>query len=296
MVAIIFCTATLCLPKFLKLSKQQFIVIASAFTLLLALLIFGKTVNPNKPTQPVVDAAQQINFTEQLANIKQALKPYQQNKLAVLELQLNAEKTSDKLTALNSLSNYWKDSIGIKEPYLFYLAEAAKLDNSEKTLTFAAQQITDNLLTVAEPALQHWLATNAKVLFDKALVINPNNDSSKIGLGACYILGDISNNPMQGILPVREIANKNPHNLYAQLILGLGGRKSGQFDKAIERFSIINQHQPNNTEIVLQLAECYELKGDKLNAVKWYEKGKNLITNADIKTEIDKRIKQISKH
>ena len=40
--------------------------------------------------------------------------------------------------------------------------------------------------------MQNWLATNAKDLFERALEVNPDNDSSKIGLGACYIFGNIS--------------------------------------------------------------------------------------------------------
>ena len=68
-------------------------------------------------------------------------------------------------------------------------------------------------------------------LLDKALVINPNNDSAKINLGACYLFGNISDNPMQGILKVKEVVDKNPHNTYGQMILALGGKKSGQYEK-----------------------------------------------------------------
>jgi hypothetical protein len=90
------------------------------------------------------------------------------------------------------------------EPYAYYTSEAAKLENSEKSLTFAAHLFLDNLLTEGDPAMQHWLGENAKVLLDKALVINPANDSSKIGLGICYMFGNISDNPMQGILEVKK--------------------------------------------------------------------------------------------
>jgi tetratricopeptide (TPR) repeat protein len=141
-----------------------------------------------------------------------------------------------------------------------------------------------------DPAMQNWLATNAKVLLEQALQINPANDSSKIGLGACYILGNISDNPMQGILPVREIAQKNPNNLYAQYILALGGKKSGQYDKAIERFMIISNAEPDNVEIDLHLAECYDMKGDKQNAIKWYTKVKGKVKNPNALKELNDRI------
>jgi cytochrome c-type biogenesis protein CcmH/NrfG len=51
------------------------------------------------------------------------------------------------------------------------------------------------------------------------------------------------------------------------------------------------QHQPDNIEAILMLAEAYERQNDKANAVKWYLTGKKQIKNADIAKEIDERIK-----
>jgi tetratricopeptide (TPR) repeat protein len=275
--------------------KKQIVVLSIGITLLLLLVIFGKTVNPNKERQlRVVNKSKEtLDIKNVLASSKQRLAPYQIAKLGKLEVASDRANNLDKIAIFQELANFWKDSARVYEPYLFYIGEIAKLENSEKSLTFAAQQFTSSLLEVAEPAIQNWLATNAKVLFDKALVINPNNDSSKIGLGACYILGNISDNPMQGILPVKDIASKNPDNLFAQLVLGLGGKKSGQYDKAIERFLIIVNKQPDNIIIVLQLAECYEIKRDSPNAKIWYEKALKLVNNQDIKKEIAKRISEL---
>jgi tetratricopeptide (TPR) repeat protein len=176
------------------------------------------------------------------------------------------------------------------EPYAFYTAEAAKLENSEKTLTFAAHLLLNNLKTESEAPMQNWLATNAKDLFQRALVLNPANDSSKIGLGACYIFGNISDNPMEGIGPIREVVQRDPDNIFGQLILGLGGVKSGQYDKAIERFAIIVKKEPDNLEAILNLAEAYDRKGDNANAVKWYKIVKGKIPNPDAQKELDTRI------
>jgi tetratricopeptide (TPR) repeat protein len=280
------------------ITKQKYLIIAAIGSLLL-LLFLAKTINPNKKeTQPIANSAQiseveTLSFSQILSKAKQGLKPYQISYLAVLEAQVNREETSAKIHTFHRLANFWKDSVHLFEPYGFYTSEAAKLENSEKSLTFAAQQFIDNLLVVNEPSLQNWFATTAKVLLDKALLINPANDSSKIGLGACYILGNISNNPMQGILPVREIAAKNANNIYAQTILGLGGKKSGQYDKAIERFLVVAKLEPSNIEAIINLAECFELKKDNTNAKIWYKNAKGIIKNEEIKKEIEKRINDL---
>ncbi|MBS4042588.1 MAG: hypothetical protein KGZ59_02105 [Chitinophagaceae bacterium] len=277
------------------MQKKQIYLLSIAALLLIILLIFGKTIDPKKKVvaSNMQQTQQVLDFDDLISHAKEELTPSQKIVLNKIETRLNTGSIQDKIHNYKHLANFWKDTVALYEPYLFYTAEAAKLENSEKSLTFAAQQFTSSMLDVADPSIQNWLATNAKVLFEKALALNPNSDSNKIGLGACYILGNISDNPMQGILPVREIATKNPNNLYAQYILGLGGKKSGQLDKAIERFLIIVKSKPNHIESILHLAECYEMKSDKINAKIWYLKASELIPNEAIKKEIANRINEL---
>ena len=275
-------------------------MVSGGILLVIIIFFFGKTIPPKKSIVVSSTAAQNqvqkvVEFAELLSKAKQRLTPEQSERITRLENSVTrGDVKEQQLHIYHQLARFWKDSAKIFEPYVFYTAEAAKLENSEKNLTFAAHQFLDNLMIEGDPAMQTWLATNAKDLLEKALVLNPTSDSSKIGLGACYILGNISSNPMQGILPVREIAQKNPDNLYAQLILGLGGKKSGQYDKAIERFTIIVTKQPKDLEAKLHLAECYDLAGDKVNAVKWYGEVKKRIPNPKAQEELDNRIKQLN--
>jgi len=232
-----------------------------------------------------------------LDGAKTALNASQKISLLSIENQLVSVKTSaDSIKLYKQLAKFWADSAQRVEPYLYYTYSAALLENSEKSLTFAAQQLIDNLTSPdAPPAMLNWIAVNAKVLLEKALVLNPNNDSTKINLGACYLFGNISDNPMQGILKVKEVVDKNPQNIYGQLILGLGGKKSGQYPKAIERFNTILKLSPNNLEAMVNLAECYELTNQKDQAIEWYTKMKVLVNNPAAKDAIDKRIKELKK-
>ncbi len=282
------------------MKRQQYILISGAIILFSAIFFFGPTVAPGKgKSKPTQNAENQghnngFHFDDIEAAAKKNLTPDQLQRITALENSVvRGDVNNQQLHVYHQLAKFWKDSARNFLMYAWYTGEAAKLDNSEKSLTFAAHLYVDNLLAEGEPAMQHYLAENGKVLLDKALAINPANDSSKIGLGACYILGNISDQPMQGILPVREIAEKNPNNLYAQLVLGLGGKKSGQYDKAIERFNIIVQKDPSDLGARLHLAECYDLKGDKQNAIKWYEVVKKIIPNAEAKKELEQRINQL---
>ena len=232
-----------------------------------------------------------------LEGAKTTLTGSQKISLLSIENQLTTSKSvKDSIAIYRQLSKFWADSAQRVAPYLYYTYSAALLENSEKSLTFAAQLLVDNLTTQeAPPAIQNWMAVNAKVLLEKALVINPNNDSATINLGACYLFGNISDNPMQGILKVKEIVDKNPQNVYGNLILGLGGKKSAQYPKAIERFIAVIKLQPSNLEAMINLAECYELSNQNEAAIEWYNKVKKLVNRPEAIEAIDKRIKELKK-
>lgn len=278
------------------MKTKQLIVVGGGLLLFTALFFFGRTV-PLKDKKTATAQqdnhaeAESFNFTDLLQKAKEKLNNNQLQRITALENSvIRGDVKEQQMHVYHQLAKFWKDSAKIFEPYAYYTAEAAKLENSEKSLTFAAQLFIDNLFDEGNPAMQTWLANNGKVLLEKALEINPNNDSSKIGLGACFILGNISNQPMQGILPVKAIADKSPDNLYAQWVLGLGGKKSGQYDKAIERFGIIVKKEPKNLGAMLHLAECYDLKGDKPDAIKWYQMVQTIIPNPEAKKELQNRI------
>ncbi|MCW3109192.1 MAG: tetratricopeptide repeat protein [Segetibacter sp.] len=279
------------------MKKQQILLVGGGFLLFILLFFFGNTIPPKKPAPVAANTPHEqkkIETEKLLTHAKERLTPQQLEKVTSLE---NSVKRGDvknqQLIVYKTLASFWEDSVRLFEPYAYYTAEAAKLENSEKSLTFAAHLFLTNLKTEADPPMQNWLATNAKDLFQRALELNPTNDSSKIGLGACYIFGNISDNPMEGIAAIREVVQRNPGNLFGHLILGLGGVKSGQFDRAIEHFKIIVDKQPDNLEAALNLAETYDQKGDKENAIKWYKEVKGKVPNPEAQKELDTRIKAL---
>ncbi len=276
---------------------QVFVVIIALVLLGLLYFVAPRSNNELKPASSNSAENQTVTNKSIIDDAKTSLSAEFKISLLSIENQLSRSKnTTDSLMYTRKLARFWADSANRLTPYLYYTYSAALLENSEKSLTFAAQQLIDNLITPdAPPALLPWMAGNAKVLLEKALEINPNNDSAIINLGACYLFGNISDNPMQGILKVKQVVDKNPQNAYGQFILALGGKKSGQYDKAIERLLIVVSLQPSNLEAMVHLAECYELANQKEDAIQWYTKVKDLVNVPDAKAAITKRIKELKK-
>jgi tetratricopeptide (TPR) repeat protein len=288
------------------MKRQQYLVAGTAVLVLLALYIFGQTVPPHqKPNAAMAGVAgappgKSVGLQEILQAAQARLTPGQLSYVNRLQQSVvRGDVQTQQLNVDRQLAEFWKDSVSDGFLlYAYYTGEAGKLEKSEKKLTFAAQLFLQSLRGQDDPALTGWMATDAKELFEKALELNPNNDSSKIGLGASYIFGSQAGNPMevmQGIQRILEVARRDSTNMYAQLMLGWGGLESGQYDKAIERLTTVVRHQPANIEAILLLAEVYQQKGDKANAVNWYAAAKRQLgdQNPEMTREIDKRIQSL---
>jgi tetratricopeptide (TPR) repeat protein len=227
--------------------KQQLILTGAGILLISFLFFFGKTV-AKKEVSAIPDNANAIvprfNLDNYLQLAKQKLPVSQQNYLANLE---NSVKRGDvkeqQIKAYNQLASFWKDSTHEHELYNFYTAEAAKLVNSEKNLTFAARLILKDLRNEENVAKRGWEAEQAIALFEKAIELNPANDSLKVGLGSCYVFGKgmagDAQETMKGIQQLLQVVKKDSSNMQAQLVLGIGGVISTQYDKAVDRLQTV---------------------------------------------------------
>ncbi len=281
------------------MKKQQLILTGAGILLICSLLFFGKTV-ANKENTAIKGAAKAVtpkfNLDMYLLTTKQKLTINQQTYLANLE---NSVKRGDvkeqQIKAFNQLSDFWKDSVHVQDLHNFYTAESAKLVNSEKNLTFAAQLILRDLRNEEDLTKRGWKAEEAILLFEKAIELNPANDSLKVGLGSCYVFGKgmagDAESTMKGIQQLLQVVKKDSANMQAQLVLGIGGVISTQYDKAVDRLQTVVKNEPANVEAISWLADAYAGKGDKPNALKWYEISKRMINNPAYSKEVDDRIK-----
>jgi tetratricopeptide (TPR) repeat protein len=259
--------------------------------LLYVIYFFGNTIPPKKaPAQAAGSMTHDSSFN--IDNVLKASKiqltPQQHTTVEQLENSIvRGDIKHQRAEVYKQLAAFYRDTAHMLLPFAYYTGEAAKLENSEKSLTFAARFFLECARSQRDEGL--------KKLFEKALVLDPGNDSLKVGLGSCYIYGTIADNPMQGIMLIREVAERDPSNMYAQYMLGVGGLMSGQLDRAIDRLSLVASRQPDNVEAKLMLAEAYERKGDKPGAIKWYEAVKEHVNNPDIVQELEQRIQSLKK-
>jgi len=279
--------------------KKQYILIGSGLLLVALLFFFGRTVADKKKDIPVATAQTSIkDFDIQhfIDSEKIKIPPAQAILLSKMENGISrGDVVAQQIKANEALAAFWKDSLKVYEPYAFYISAAAKLDNSEKNLTFAARLISENLRGENDEAKLKWETGLAIDLYQRAIKLDPGNDDLHIGLGSCYIYGrGRTGDPqetMEGIKELLDVVRRDSTNMKAQMMLGVGGIVSGQYDKATDRLLKVVTADPKNAEATAYLADAYAGKGDKTEAVKWYNISKRLINNPEYSKEVDARIK-----
>lgn len=279
--------------------RKRIYLAGAGVAFLLILLLFGKTESAKTEVLQTQAATPEFKIQTVITQEKQKLSPIQL--VYVTNIENNISRGDVKKQSENqyaTLANFWKDSVAAFVPYAYYLSEAAKLDNSEKNLTFAARLILENMRRETKTDLKVWEAQIAATLFEKALQLNPDSDDLKVGLGSCYVygqgmIGDAAQT-MKGIQQLLQVVKKDSNNMQAQLVLGIGAVISNQNDKAIERLKKVVDFDAHNLEAVSWLADAYAAEGDKKNAIKWYEQSKHLVNNPAYSKEVDERIKALN--
>ena len=282
--------------------KKQYILLGTSSILLLLLFFFARRTSDKANTTvalltnstPLPHFSIEKFIVQEKAKLAQGMLV----QLTTLENEVKSNAALGSQVKSNyALANFWKDSVKVFEPYAFYYSTASKLENSEKNLTFAARLYLSNLRNEQIDDVLAWKTSEAISLFNKAIILNPSDDELKIDLGSAYIYGKgRTGNPaetMEGIKTLLDVARKDTNNMRAQLMLGVGGVLSGQYDKAIDRLIKVTATNPNSVEAVAYLADAYAGKGNKAEAIKWYNISKRLINDKHYTEEVDERIKKL---
>ena len=131
--------------------------------------------------------------------------------------------------------------------------------------------------------------SNYQLVLDK----NPNNLNAKTDLGVCYAEG--SNEPMKGILLLREVVTADPNHEMAQFNLAMLSIKSGQLDKAIDRLNTVLKINPKRIDVYFYLGQVYSSKGDNAKAIENMKLFVSKTDDPNAAAEVKKMIEALEK-
>jgi len=201
-----------------------------------------------------------------LMTAKAALDSVQRIRLSTLET--SPEVRSGDTSALRTMGQFW-DTVGVPAAAAIWFSRKAEKVSSENAHLEAAYRFFDAFRLAPDSGLKAEFVQRAIGHYSKVLEFNPGNLNAKTDLGACYAEGTAE--PMKGIMMLREVVTENPRHEMAQYNLGMLSVKSGQLDKAIERFKTVLEINPGRTEVHYYLGNIWLQKGDTATAVVEYE-------------------------
>jgi tetratricopeptide (TPR) repeat protein len=231
-------------------------------------------------------------FNQQLESVKSNLETIDLAHLERFEqlLESSSSKT-DKIIWLDSLIVRWDKLMrpGIAAEYTIQKAETSNLAEhweiaGKRYLSMIAFFSGDDKFHIGERAVYS---------LNKAIETGGTNESLETLFAIATVEG--TKEPMPGILKLRDIAEKNPMNLEAQLNLGFFSMQTGQYDKAVERFKKVLEIDKEYLSVRFYMSEAYLAQGNKeeaVNQLKQYIKDIDPSEKLAIE-EAQKRIKNI---
>jgi tetratricopeptide (TPR) repeat protein len=271
------------------LNNKKLSIIVGAFILfvLLYIAINQATLKSEKQSVAIV----QSEFIEIIRDSALASLPKIDRELYTsLQNRIEKLKPEGKLILADSLRAFWAYR---KKPHLeaFEVEKKAGITGkfedwklSGDGYFFAARYMPD--------AIKPELYKRAIKVYERADSLSTQFDTElKNNLAVCYV--ESSSNPMKGIGLLREVLSVDSNNIQAILNLGYFSIKSGQTDKAIERFLRVTEIDPNYADAYVYLGDVYESLNDIKNAIKYYEIYQSKVDDTHIKEDISNYIKNL---
>lgn len=281
------------------LQRKQIVVIGSVAVLMglmLSLDIQG-LVKPNEGAAAAnasgtaqVEKVKEVSLEDISLKSKESLNASLKKQISDLEAQLKSSSESEKLNIQKQLAQQW-DDVNQTTPAAFYYELIAEKEPNFDSWLKAGDKFTDAYQQSMDTLVQPALVQKAISSYQKADKIKPNTLEVKTGLGIAYVTG--TPNPMQGITLLLDVVKQDPKNLKANLNLGLFSMKSGQFDKAVERFKTVIDIAPS-AEAWFYLASSYENMDRKAEAIAAYLKTKEIAADPNMSTFVDRKVNELS--
>jgi tetratricopeptide (TPR) repeat protein len=264
----------------------------------IAIFYWGATIPPAKKTvgnmpaagsPPGSNTVKPASFDSILTAAKAQLPVVVADSVATIEKQLAAIRDSSRMAAVfRQLAGVYGRSMQYNV-FAFYTARAAKLENSEKSLTFAGRLFLQLMSDTVSQSVQQWQAEQAIGSLQQALSLDSSDEDARIGLATAYIEGQ--GQVMNGVQQLLYITRKNPEDVPANIMLAKLDMQRGDNAKAIGRFEGVLKQEPKNTEALYFMAEAYKNSGDKKKAIALFEQCKKIVDRPDFSRDIDGYIK-----
>lgn len=235
------------------MNKQQLILIGSAVALFFILYFGCGTQSKEQKAigQSRALTTESLDIKSHIEKISASLPASQ--KAAIQSL----DKESKDPSVLKQISAAWHDAQH-DEIAAWYAEKIADIEKTEEAWSIAGANYYLAIGQNEDKSVRDFCTQKAVNAFQNAASINPTKIEHKVNMALCYTENPPQDNPMKGILLLRELEKSNPDNAIINIQLARLAIKTGQFDKAIARLEKVIAADPTNKKAVCLLAEAYK--------------------------------------
>lgn len=260
------------------MTKLQRIIILIAVGLFLLLYFgvntpfFGLGTKSNEQRQLEKTRSLQAESTDisvLLKNAKSALSSAQSGRVFLLEQELSEmQDDSVRIAQLQRLSGTWFD-LGHPAIAGYYAQEVADIAGTAESWSITGTTYTICLQQTAEEKVREYCSGRAVSALENAISLEPDNLAHQVNLSLVYTESPPPDNPMRGILMLRELNDAHPNNVLVMNTLARLAIRTGQFDRAIQRLERSMELDAENQVTVCLLAAAYQGAGNEASAAEF---------------------------
>lgn len=250
------------------MTKLQWAAIAAALALFLV-LYFGCDRRPTDVASMERSRAlsmEQVNPEVLIQQAKAELGPSEQALTQRMEQAVEAAPSDEeRAEAYKRLSSQWYE---LQQPAIagYYAQQVAELLNEEESWSISGTTYTICVQRSEDEEVRDFCTGRALQAFEMAISLAPENAAHRVNLALVYTANPPEDNPMKGILMLRELNQEDPDNVLVLNALGRLAIRTGQFDKALERLEAALLTEPDNRTTICLLAQAYDGAGDAIKA------------------------------
>ncbi len=272
----------------MRFNKAQIIILLVLLSLV-AYLFYMNYKTPESELKPTTGAnrpdAKPFDFQSYKTSLNDSLSF--ETKANIAEQTKIVESADAGVFAIAQLAKSW-DSLGFRLVAADYLEKVANKVNDENSWFKAGQKYYEFSAITEDTGMQIYSTSKAITSFEKVVALNENNIEAKNSLAICYIQNDLD--IMKAVQILKDIIKRDSNDINANYTLGMLSMRSGQMDKAAQRFETLTKLNPTNPDFYYFLGQCYMSMENKNQAIRAFETFQKLVPDEEAKKNIETTI------